>query len=152
MSDGVIATGTVLVRESGEGTFTQELIDARHVGLRADESVAAGGKDLGPGPYELLLMSLGACTSMTVRLYANRKQWPLTRISVGLRHWRDYPQDCKDCETKPVMLEHVERVLEFDGDLTAEQIAKLIEIADKCPVHRTLTRSVDITTKLRVVG
>jgi len=140
--------GTVVVSESGDGVFTQQLLDGRHR-LLADEPVSAGGKDLGPGPYELLLMALGACTSMTVRLYANRKQWPLQRVTVRLKHSRNYPQDCKECETKPVLLDHIHRELEFSGELSAEQRAKLLEIADKCPVHRTLSQPIGIATRLR---
>ena len=140
--------GFVVVTESAQGGFAQDLSDGRHR-LLADEPVSAGGKDLGPGPYELLLMALGACTSMTVRLYANRKQWPLQRVTVRLKHTRNYPQDCKDCENKPVMLDHIDREIEFCGDLSAEQRAKLLEIAEKCPVHRTLSKPVHVTTRQR---
>ncbi len=94
-----IAPGTVLVAENGHGLFGQDLLDGRHA-LIADEPMSAGGKDAGPNPYELLLMSLGACTSMTLRLYARRKQLPLTRVSVRLRHSRIHAEDCADCETK----------------------------------------------------
>lgn len=146
--DAAVEPGTVVVSETGDGEFTQQLLDGRHR-LLADEPVAAGGKDLGPGPYELLMMALGACTSMTVRLYANRKQWPLTRVTVHLRHSRSYPQDCKDCASKPVMLDHVDREIEFDGTLDDVQRAKLLEIADKCPVHRTLSQRVEIATRMR---
>jgi len=142
-------SSTVTVTESAEGGFAQELFDGRHR-LLADEPASAGGKDLGPGPYELLLMALGACTSMTVRLYAQRKQWPLEGITVRLKHSRSYAQDCKDCDTKPVMLDHIERELEFKGKLDAAQTAKLLDIAEKCPVHRTLSKPVHITTKLRL--
>ncbi len=95
-----VEPGTVVVAESGDGLFSQHLLDGRHR-LLADEPVVAGGNDLGPGPYELLLMALGACTSMTLRLYAKRKQWPLDRIVVRLKHSKIYIDDCRDCETTP---------------------------------------------------
>jgi putative redox protein len=139
--------GTVVVTETGEGPFTQELFDGRHR-LLADEPAAAGGNDLGPGPYELLLMALGACTSMTVRLYAKRRQWPLQRIAVRLRHEKTYIEDCENCDTQPAMLDHIVREIELAGMLTEEQTIKLMEIADKCPVHRTLTHEIKITSKL----
>jgi putative redox protein len=145
-----VEAGTVVVSETGDGAFTQQLLDGRHR-LLADEPVSAGGKDLGPGPYELLLMALGACTSMTVRLYANRKQWPLQRVTVRLKHTRSYPKDCKECESKPVMLDHVDREIEFAGDLSDEQRTKLLEIAEKCPVHRTLSQRVEIATRMHSI-
>ena len=146
-----VEAGTVVVSETGDGVFTQQLLDGRHR-LLADEPVTAGGKDLGPGPYELLLMALGACTSMTVRLYANRKQWPLQRVTVRLKHTRSYPSDCKECESKPVMLDHVDREIEFAGDLSDEQRARLLEMAQKCPVHRTLSQRVEIATRMRNIS
>ena len=139
--------GTVVVAETGGGLFTQELFDGRHR-LVADEPSAVGGNDLGPGPYELLLMALGACTSMTVRLYAKRKQWPLERIVVRLRHSKIYIEDCENCDTRPAMLDHVVREIELAGSLSVEQTSKLMEIADKCPVHRTLTHEIKITSTL----
>jgi putative redox protein len=140
--------GTIVVAETGDGLFSQVLLDGRHR-LLADEPVAAGGGDLGPGPYELLLMSLGACTSMTLRLYAKRKQWAVERIVVRLRHSKVYIDDCRDCDTKAAMLDHIDREIELIGSLDAAQRAKLMEIADKCPVHRTLTHEVRISSTLR---
>ena len=145
MQDSAVEPGTVVVSENGDGLFTQRLLDGRH-SLLADEPVSAGGNDRGPGPYELLLMSLGACTSMTLRLYANRKRWPLQRVTVRLKHSRSYPQDCKDCADKAVMLDHVDREIALEGTLDDTQRAKLLEIADKCPVHRTLTSEIEIRT------
>jgi putative redox protein len=138
----------VEVRETGSSAFAQQLSDGRHV-LIADEPVAAGGGDLGPNPYELLLMALGACTAMTLRMYARRKQWPLAHVAVHLRHLRDYARDCAECGNKPVALERIEREIEIDGALDDAQIARLLEIADKCPVHRTLSQPVAIRTTLR---
>jgi uncharacterized OsmC-like protein len=112
----------------------------------ADEPVEAGGLDSGPGPYDLLLAALGACTSMTLRLYADQKKLPLTRVEVRLRHDRIYAADCAECETKEGLLDHIERVITLEGDLDAKERARLMEIADKCPVHRTLTSEVRIHT------
>lgn len=147
MPEPPASVGTVVVAETGEGRFGQYLLDGRHH-LRADESQAVGGEDLGPGPYELLLMSLGACTSMTLRLYAERRQLPLERVIVRLKHAKRYIDDCKGCVDKPTMLDHIEREIELLGALSEDERAKLLEIADKCPVHRTLTSKVVINTRL----
>jgi uncharacterized OsmC-like protein/alpha-beta hydrolase superfamily lysophospholipase len=137
--------GEVVVRETRMGNLQQEVISGRHHFL-ADEPVSAGGMDTGPGPYDLLLAALGACTSMTVRLYADRKQWPLKRTTVKLRHGRIYAKDCAECETKEGMIDHIDRVISFESELDAEQHKRLLEIADKCPVHHTLTSEVKIKT------
>ncbi len=139
------APGTVVVRETRRGKFEQEIISGSHR-LTADEPVEAGGLDSGPGPYDLLLAALGACTSMTLRLYADRKQLPLTRTIVRLRHNRNYAADCAECETKEGMIDRMERVITLEGDLDAGQRARLMEMADKCPVHRTLKSEIDIRT------
>jgi uncharacterized OsmC-like protein/fermentation-respiration switch protein FrsA (DUF1100 family) len=135
--------GFVLVRETRRGGLQNEVIAGAHHFL-ADEPVKVGGLDSGPSPYDLLLAALGACTSMTVRLYADRKQWPLKRVMVRLKHGRIYATDCAECETKEGMIDHIDRVITFEGELDAEQRARLMEIADKCPVHRTLTSEVEI--------
>jgi uncharacterized OsmC-like protein len=136
---------TVVVRETGHGLFQQEIISGRHH-LIADEPKDAGGLGSGPGPYDLLLAALGACTSMTLRLYADRKKFPLVRTQVRLRHSRIYATDCAECETKEGMLDRIERVITLEGDLDAAQRARLLEIADKCPVHNTLKSEIDIRT------
>jgi putative redox protein len=123
------------------------MLDGEHV-LLADEPREAGGDNRGPSPYRLLLMALGSCTSMTIRLYAARKGWSVERITVRLRHFRDYMVDCKDCEEKDMKMERIERVIEFAGDLDDTQRAKLMEIAEKCPVHRTLQARVKIDSRL----
>jgi uncharacterized OsmC-like protein len=140
--------GWIHVVEDGAGRFTAQLLDGRHR-LIADEPPASGGNDLGPGPYELLLMALGACKTMTVRLYAERKGWPLDRVSVRLRHARIHAQDCTDCETKEGMLDRIECLVEFEGALDASQRARLFDISGKCPVHRTLTSEISIQSRLR---
>lgn len=142
-----VAPGTVLVVESGSGRLEQYLLDGRHR-LLADEPTELGGSDAGPNPYELLLMSLGACTAMTLRLYARRKQWPLERVAVRLSHSRIHAVDCAECETKTGFVDRIEREIELAGPLDATQRARLLEIADMCPVHRTLTHEISIRTKL----
>ncbi len=141
------AAGTVVVSEAGEGIFPQ-LISAHGHLLRADEPVEAGGTDSGPGPYDFLLAGLGACTAMTLRLYAARKKWPLENAHVTLRHEKIHAEDCADCETKAGMLDRIERVVRLDGPLDADQKARLMEIADKCPVHKTLTSEIRIETRM----
>ncbi len=147
--------GFVVVRETRHGNLQNEVIAGAHHFL-ADEPVKVGGLDSGPGPYDLLLAALGACTSMTVRLYADRKQWPLKRTTVRLKHGRIYATDCADCETKEGMIDHIDRTITFEGELDAEQRKRLMEIADKCPVHRTLTSEVEIKSveepRLRQIG
>jgi uncharacterized OsmC-like protein/fermentation-respiration switch protein FrsA (DUF1100 family) len=137
--------GEVVVRETRRGTFQQDITVGTHRFL-ADEPVAAGGLDSGPGPYDLLLAALGACTSMTLRLYADRKKLPLLRTRVRLRHSRIYAADCADCETEEGMIDRIDRIVSFDGELDAEARKRLLEIADKCPVHHTLTSEIDIRT------
>jgi uncharacterized OsmC-like protein/alpha-beta hydrolase superfamily lysophospholipase len=137
--------GAVVVRETGRGKFQQEVTVGAHR-LLADEPESVGGMDSGPSPYDLLLAGLGACTSMTLRLYADRKQLPLTQTTVRLRHNKIHAADCAHCETKEGMVDHIEREITLDGDLDAEQRARLLEIADKCPVHRTLESEIDIRT------
>jgi uncharacterized OsmC-like protein/alpha/beta superfamily hydrolase len=138
-------TNLVVVRETRAGRFQQEIKAGRHR-LLADEPVATGGLDSGPGPYDLVLAGLGACTSMTLRLYAERKAIPLDRAIVRLAHSRIHAADCENCETKEGMLDRIERAITLFGDLTDEQRKTLIAIADKCPVHRTLTSEIDIRT------
>ncbi len=139
-------TQGVVVAETRRGKLQQEITAGAHRFL-ADEPVAAGGRGSGPTPYDLLLAALGACTSMTIRLYADRKQIPLDRVKVALKHDRIYAADCKDCETKEGMVDHIDRVIALEGNLAPETRQRLLEIADKCPVHRTLTSEIKIRTK-----
>lgn len=124
-------------------SFKQEIVAGKHR-LLADEPVSAGGSDAGPDPYDYLLAALGVCTSMTVGLYARRKQMPLENITVSLRHSRIYAKDCEECETKEGMLDRINVELDLTGPLSAEQHDKLMEIAAKCPVHSTLTSEINI--------
>ena len=132
----------VVVRGGADG-FLQEVISGNH-SLRADEPVSAGGSDAAPGPYDYLLIALGTCTSMTVGLYARRKQIPLENITVSLSHSRIHAKDCEECETKEGMLDRIDTHIELTGPLTPEQRVKLMEIAGKCPVHRTLKSEINI--------
>jgi len=129
-----------------EGFTTQ--ISARGHHLTADEPQGAGGADDGPDPYALLLASLAACKLMTLRMYADRKQWPMTGASVQLAHRRVHAKDCEDCETTDGHIAMIDATLEVTGDLDDEQRARLAEIADRCPVHRTITGEVVINTTL----
>lgn len=116
--------------------------------LVADEPVGVGGADEGPTPYDYLLASLGSCTAMTLRLYADRKGWPLESVTVRLDHDRIHARDCEDCETKDGRIDRIAREIEISGPLDDEQRRRLLEIADKCPVHRTFVSEVRVETRL----
>jgi uncharacterized OsmC-like protein/pimeloyl-ACP methyl ester carboxylesterase len=139
------APRNVVVRETRNSKFQQTVSIGPHQML-ADEPVAAGGEDSGPGPYDYLLAGLGACTSMTMRMYADRKSLPLERVTVTLKHSKIYAEDCAECETKAGMLDQIDRTIAMEGTLDADQRKRLMEIADKCPVHRTLTSEIRILT------
>ncbi|MGC2774200.1 MAG: bifunctional alpha/beta hydrolase/OsmC family protein [Bradyrhizobium sp.] len=136
----------VVVRETRTSRLQQSIALGPHH-LTADEPVSVGGQDSGPGPYDLLLAALGACTSMTLRLYADRKSLPLDRITVTLRHSKIHAEDCAECETKVGLIDQLERDIHMDGALDDDQRKRLMEIADKCPVHRTLTSEIRIVTR-----
>lgn len=139
---------TVLGGGVGEG-FLQQVF-ARHHKLLADEpETVPGGSDRGPSPYDLLLAALGTCTSMTLRMYAERKEWPLEGVRVDLGHSRIHAEDCAHCETEGGRIDRIERVIEVLGDLDDEQRGRLLEIADRCPVHRTLHGEIDVVNRLR---
>jgi putative redox protein len=123
--------------------FLQEVVAGRHH-LRADEPISYGGRDAAPGPYDYLLASLGICTSMTIGLYARRKQLPLENVTVSLRHSRIHARDCEECETKEGFLDRIEVDIELTGPLSAEQHSRLMAVAEKCPVHRTLKSEINI--------
>jgi putative redox protein len=143
----VQAEGWVVV--SGDaGGFAQEVVAGVHR-FSGDEPKTAGGTDTGPSPYDLLCAALGTCTSMTIALYARRRTWPLRAVTVHLRHSKIHASDCADCETKEGKLDRIEREIVLAGELDPAQRAKLMEIADKCPVHRTLTSEIRIETRER---
>jgi putative redox protein len=142
-----VPAGTVIVASTGAGAFQQVMLDGRHV-LHADEPVPAGGGDSGPGPYELLLMALGSCSSMTVHLYAARKKWPLEQVVITLSQKRVHVEDCADCEKPEAMVHRIDKKIELMGPLDGAQRSRLLEIADQCPVHRTLTSRIEIKSAL----
>jgi len=135
------------VRVSSVGFLKQEIVAGNHRFI-ADEPVASGGSDAGPDPYSLLLAALGACTSMTLQIYAKRKEWPLEKVEVTLTHSHIHADDCVDCTTKQGMINQIERRIEIRGALTDEQRARLLEIAQHCPVHKTLTSEIVIRDQL----
>ncbi len=136
---------SVVVRGSAAG-LVQEVHAGRHR-IVVDEPASSGGTDTGATPYDLLLAALGACTSMTLGMYARRKAWPLEEVTVYLRHSKVHAKDCAECETNEGMLDRIECDIHLTGALTDEQRAKLLEIANKCPVHRTLTSEIEIQTR-----
>ncbi|MFI9327095.1 OsmC family protein [Kitasatospora sp. NPDC052868] len=136
--------GLVVVSENGVGRYGQQVLAGRHE-LTADEPAPAG-EDSGPNPYDLLLAALGSCTSMTVRMYAERKGWPLEKVTVALRHQRVHAEDCAECESGHGLVDLITREIRFDGPLDAEQRRRLLDIAEKCPVHRTLTAGLVVST------
>ncbi len=136
----------VVVSETGAGRFENQVMAGRHAFL-ADEPESVGGGDRGPDPYQLVTAGLGACTSMTLRMYAARKNWPLERVSVALSHTKDHAEDCESCE-QGRKIDIFERIITLEGDLAGEQRERLLEIADKCPVHKTLEEQVHIRTRL----
>jgi uncharacterized OsmC-like protein/predicted alpha/beta hydrolase family esterase len=138
--------GAVLVSENGHGGYGQRIEVGQHV-LLADEPTPVG-QDTGASPYDLLLAGLGACTAMTLRMYADRKQWPLDKVSVSLHHSRIHASDCAGCAIASGQLDRIRRVIHIEGDLDTEQRRRLLEIADRCPVHRTLQSEVDVRTTL----
>jgi putative redox protein len=139
--------GSVIVRS--ESGLRQEVTAGRHT-LVADEPQSAGGTDTGPDPYALLLAALGACTAMTLRLYAERKKWPLGEIRVELSHSRVYPEDCAGCDRPGTQVERIARKILLSGPLDAEQVARLTEIARRCPVHKTLTTGVQVSDEVSI--
>ena len=135
----------VIVRGGAAG-FAQQIEIGPHR-LKGDEPAAFGGTDTGPSPYDFLLAALGTCTSMTISLYARRKGWPLEAVTVSLHHSKIHATDCADCEIRVGRIDRIEREIQLTGALTNEQRAKLMEIADKCPVHQTLTSEINIRTR-----
>jgi|SRR5215471_10070165 len=138
--------GEVVVRGAAGG-FAQEITAGSHH-LRADEPLSSGGTETGPTPYDLLLAAIGSCTSMTIALYARRKQWPLNSVTIRLRHSRVHAEDCAACETHDAKLTVIDREIELDGSLDESQRARLLAIANRCPVHLTLGSRIDVKTRL----
>ena len=145
-----VEPGTVIVHGRAAG-FAQEIAAGRHP-LTADEPISVGGTDTGPTPYDFLLAAIGSCTSMTVAMYARRKRWPLEAVTIKLRHSRIHAADCEACETKEGRLDHIDRTVELTGVLSEDQRARLLDIANKCPVHRTLLSEIHVATRLASGG
>ncbi len=141
------AVNNRIVAITGKGYRTE--IQAGGHKLIADEPVSVGGSGMGPNPYDYLTAALGSCTSMTIRMYADRKGWPLESVSVWLKHQKIHAQDCEECESKTGKIDLIEREIELTGPLDKEQRQRLLEIADRCPVHRTLHSEVVVKTKLK---
>jgi uncharacterized OsmC-like protein/alpha/beta superfamily hydrolase len=137
----------VAVRLPQEDGFTSQVMVRKH-GLTADEPTEVGGNDFGPSPYEFLNVGLGACTAMTLQMYARRKKWPLDEVVVHLDHGKKHVEDCENLDDPKSKIDHFDRTLELKGDLSAEQKDRLMEIADKCPVHKTLHNPIRINTSL----
>jgi putative redox protein len=145
-----LAVPEVVVRGGATGLL-QEVEAGAHRWV-ADEPTGVGGTGQGPTPYDLLLGALGACTSMTLRLYADRRKWPLEGVVVRLRHHRIHREDCVNCDKEKASIEQVERSLELQGPLTDEQRTRLLEIAERCPVHQTLQHTLQVRTTLVPAG
>jgi uncharacterized OsmC-like protein len=146
MAAGVSNKPPHVIVRGGAAGFAQEIEIGSHR-LKADEPVDFGGTDTGPSPYDLLLAALGSCTSMTISFYARRLKWPLESVTISLQHSKIHATDCEECETKIGKIDRIEREIQLTGALTAEQRAKLMEIADRCPVHQTLTSEINIKTR-----
>src|SRR5690606_27049415 len=136
-----------VVRETDKGKYALDIISGGHA-LRADEPRDAGGDDTGPSPYDLVLAGLGACTVMTLRMYAEHKGLTLRSVQVRLTHAKIHAKDCADCESTSGRIDQITREITFDGDLDDAQRARLLQIADRCPVHRTLHAEIDVKTQL----
>ena len=149
MADGSQAPppGVVIVEDRNLGPFAETVRVGTHV-LAADEPVSNGGTNSGPNPYDYLLAALGACTAMTLRLYARQKNWPLQKVRVWLKHDKIHAADCADCDTKEGKIVQIDRQIVLDGPLDQAQRERLLQIADRCPVHRTLTSEIRIRTRL----
>ena len=142
-------SGAVVVAENGVGKFSQTVSVNNHHQLFADEPESYGGNDSGPSPYDFLMAGLGACTSMTLRMYAERKEIPLEHVSVTLRHDKIHAVDCAECHTTTGKVDRIEREIEITGDIDADTRQRLLEIADMCPVHKTLHSEVFVTSHLK---
>lgn len=145
--ENILTTDAQVAVRTGPQGYTTDILAGNH-SLLADEPLSVGGDDLGPSPYGYLNAALGACTSMTLRMYADRKKWPLESVTVHVSHGKDYAKDCEDCEDNKSKIDVFDRTIELEGDLDTSQRKRLMEIADRCPVHRTLHNDIEVRTKL----
>ena len=141
-------TAHEVVANLGKEGFTTQMRAGRHFFI-ADEPVKAGGKDFGPSPYDYLSAALAACTSMTIQMYVKRKKWPLENVETHVNHHKSHAEDCDQCERNTAKIDVFERIINLEGNLDEEQTQRVLEIADKCPVHRTLSNKVKITTQMK---
>jgi putative redox protein len=135
-----------IVVTAGEVKYVQDVTVGPHL-LHADEPEAAGGRDIGPSPYELLLAALGTCTAITVQMFADRRQWPLRNVQVRLSHARSHADDCAQCDTSPAKLDRIDLAITLSGDLSEDQRRRLLAVAGRCPVHNTLSAPILITLR-----
>ncbi|MEL7147215.1 MAG: alpha/beta fold hydrolase [Bacteroidota bacterium] len=147
-SDDPLETDDQVVVKTHESGYTTDMLVGGHA-MIADEPTDVGGSNLGPSPYGYLAAALGSCTSMTLRMYADHKKWDLKEVTVHLSHNKKHSVDCDNCEQKGAKIDHFERVIELEGNLDDSQRQRLLEIADKCPVHRTLHSDVKVITRLQ---
>lgn len=133
----------------GKEKYKTVMTAGRHE-LIADEPGSKGGEDLGPDPYDYLLMSLGSCTVITLRMYAERKKWPVEDIFVELRHHKDHAEDCIDCDEESAKIDKIEKEIIVKGDLTEEQLNRLLDISHKCPVNRTLKGDIEMKASIEI--
>jgi putative redox protein len=145
--DHEISSESQILTRTGKDGYVTDILAGKHH-LLADEPISVGGTDLGPDPYDLLLSSLGACIGMTLRMYADRKQWPLEEVKVHLQHEKRHCADSQDCEKPTSKLDHIDKVIELHGNLDKTQRERLLEISGRCPVHRTLNAEIVINSSL----
>lgn len=135
----------------GKNNYETVLTAGSHE-LKADEPESAGGTNQGPDPYDYLLMSLGSCSAITMKMYADRKKWQVDDIYIELRHHKSHAKDCQDCEKENAKIDYIEKEITVTGNLTDEQVQKLLDISAKCPVHRTLTQNLEISSLIEKRG
>ncbi len=145
-NSALLAEDNAVITQTGEGYYTEIMANGHPI--IADEPITYGGTDKGPTPYDLLSASLGACVGMTLRMYANRKKWPLEAVKVRTKHRKIHAKDCADCDTRGGYIDVFEQELDFSGPLDNGQKQRLMEIAGKCPVHRTLHSEVVIKSRM----
>ena len=143
-----LRTNQQVAVQIGRDKYTTDVVAGKH-SFKADEPTSVGGQNFGPSPYDLLLASVGTCTAMTLRMYADRKKWDVNEITVHLNHSKDHVKDCEDCSSATSKIDVIERIIQIDGNIDDAQRQRMLEIADKCPVHKTLHNDVHVSTSLK---